>query len=188
MPKTEKPKGKDLTEIKSSRQLLAVKKISEVIGKSKGKKHITIGKILRESGYSLSTSLTPDRIVQGDKFQELLEQHLPDNKLAEVHELLVGAEFRGKAYFNNRLSNDSIKEIVEGVSGCRLIRIVSNKAKDGKIAYYASPDSNSRLRAITEAYKLKNKYPAEQHEHTITSVRVTNYADTTPGGGVGITT
>jgi len=157
--KTER-KPKELKEIVNpNRQLIAVKKISEIVRGASGKS-LTIGKILRESGYSLQTSLHPSSIVQGDKFQALLEKHLPDDKLAETHELLTKAEFRGKAYFNKKISKETIKDIIESVSGCRLVRILSNKKGDGWVAYYTQPDSNSRLRAITEAYKLKNKYPA----------------------------
>ena len=38
-------------------------------------------------------------------------------------------------------------------------------------------DLGSKMKAIDTYYKLKNKYPAEKHEHTVAIVETVNYGD-----------
>lgn len=152
-----------LREIKSPRQLIAVKKLSEIVRNSKGKK-ITLGKVLRESGYSESFSEHPGRAIKSKSFQELLEEHLPDNLITEAHEGALRASKLDHYVFPRSEKDQEIKEVIESVAGCKLVKI--RKALQWKRAYYLIQDNQSRLKAIAEAYKIKNKYPPQKVDLT----------------------
>ena len=156
---------KNSISVSSPRRLIAVKKISEIIGKTKKQKNVTVGRILRESGYSVSTSKTPSRIIKGKKFQELLKDHLPDDLIAKTHEGLLRASRLDHYVFPSGEDDRVIKKTIESVAGCKLIRI--RKHLNWKRAYFWTPDNQSRMKAIAEAYKLKGKYPAERHKHEV---------------------
>ena len=178
MPRSEKRKGKakaskELKKVKSARQLIAVKKITEIVRKSKGQKSITLGKILRESGYSDSMSLQPSRIVQSKSFQELLNEYLPDDLITEVHGDALQAAKLDHYVFPAKEDDEVIKETVESVKGAKLVKIRKNL--QWKRAYFWIPDNQSRMKAIAEAYKVKGSYPAEKHEHAVAIVKVIDH-------------
>jgi hypothetical protein len=178
MPRTEKPKGKakelkKLRELKSTRQLIAVKKITEIVRNSKGQKKVTLGRILRESGYSDSMATQPARVIQSKSFQALLNQYLPDDTIAEVHGDLLKASVLSHYIFPASEDDEVIKNTVESVAGVKLVKI--RKQHNWKRAYFWTPDNRSRLQAIAEAYKVKGRYPAEKHEHFVAKVEVTQF-------------
>ena len=49
----------------------------------------SVGKAMRESGYSDKTSLTPSKLTNSDGWKELLEEHLDDTLLAKTHHALL---------------------------------------------------------------------------------------------------
>ena len=154
--------------IYSPRQKMAMEKISEIIS-SKGKlEQVTFGKILRDSGYSDSYAETPVALMKGKSFQELLNYYLPDDNILEAHKGILSASKLEHYVFPAKESNKEIKETVESVANCRLQRI--SKIGDYKHAYYWIPDSQSQMKAISEAYKIKNKYAPEEHlvKHQLT--------------------
>jgi len=157
------------------RQLIAVKKLSEIVRKSKGKK-VTIERVLKEAGYSSYYSKQGQRALKGIRFQKLLEKHLPDALIAETHEGVLKASKLDHYVFPARENNGEIKKVIESVAGCKLVKI--RRQKNWKRAYFLTPENPSRIRAIAEAYKLKDKYPAEKHkvEGEIKTVKVVNYA------------
>ena len=178
MPENGKTDGRakapiKLRELKSPRQLLAVKKITEIIRNSKGLKRITLGRILRESGFSDSMSEQPSRIIQSKSFQKLLDRYLPDDVIAEVHGDALEASELNHYIFPASEDDEMIKKTVESIKGCKLIKI--RKQHTWKRAYFWSPDTRSRLTAIAEAYRVKGKYPAEKHEHLVAKVEIVEY-------------
>jgi len=65
-------------------------------------------------------------------------------------------------------------EVIESVAGC-----VVQKIQHGDQAnhiWYWTPDNTNRLNAIKEAYKVKNKYPADKLE-TTTTIKFANLDD-----------
>ena len=180
MPRSEKRKGKPKTstktkELKSPNQLLAVKAVARSVRNAdkKGQKKISLGKILRDAGYSHSKSLSPSRVIGTLSFQTLLDKYLPDETLAEVHGDLLKASVLSHYVFPASESDEEIKEIIESVQGCKVMKI--RKQHSWKRAYFWTPDNNSRLKAISEAYKVKNKYPAERLEVMVAKVEITQY-------------
>lgn len=180
MPKKEKPNGEGKTsinkliKIKSPRQLALVKKLSELVRKTHGKqKHITLGKLMREVGYSDKFSLQPSRVTKSKTFQELLNKYLPDDTIAEVHGDALKASQLSHYIFPKSEDDETIRQTIESVEGCKLIKI--RQKLNWKRAYFQAPDTNNRLKAIAEAYKVKGLYPAEKHEHMVAVVKVMKY-------------
>src|SRR3990167_5190031 len=141
MPENGKTGGKaktpiKLRELKSPKQLLAVKKITEIVRNSKGQKRISLGRILRESGYSDSMSTQPARVIQSKSFQALLDRYLPDNTIAEVHGDALEASELNHYIFPVSEDDEVIKDTVESIKGCKLIRI--RKQHTWKRAYFWS--------------------------------------------------
>lgn len=178
MPKRKNRKAKartpaKLKKIESPRQLLAVKNLVEAVRKAKGKKSITLGKILQESGYSIAVSKHPSTIIEGKNFQRLLSKYLPDDKIASIHGDLLQASVLSHYVFPKGEDNKTIRETVESVPGCKVMKI--RVQGNWKRAYFWTPDNMSRLGAIKEAYKIKNRYPAERHEHLVAKVEVVKF-------------
>ena len=49
----------------------------------------SVGKAMREVGYSARTSLTPSKLTESDGWKELMKEHLPDTLLAKTHGKLL---------------------------------------------------------------------------------------------------
>ena len=73
------------------KQRQAFKKVSESIG---NKQPISIGKAMRESGYSQSTSKTPQRLTDSKGWKELLAA-IDDNEILEkIYSILMDSDKR----------------------------------------------------------------------------------------------
>lgn len=141
------------------RQRKAAQKAAENVRKAHPK---PIGTILRESGYSKSTSEKPKRVTASKGFNELMEEYLPEQDVARVHRELLHSNELQNYIFPLSLDDKEIQHIVESVSGCRLIRI--KKLHTSKYAYYWAPKPMARKDGIDMAYKLRGKYKPTQLE------------------------
>ena len=165
-------------------KIRAKKAISKIV-ENRG----NVSKSLREAGYSPSYAKNPKQFLSTKDAQELMEEYLPDEMIAQRHSELAnagqiahytfpamirekvvkdktGKKVNAKTAIGECLSDKEIKEIVEGVYGCKLIYIKYDSYSGGKVAYYQAPDNRSRKDAIDMAYKLKGKYAPEQVELT----------------------
>ena len=157
------------------RQKIAVQRLSEIIGNSKGQKNISMGRILREAGYSEETSKTPQLVTGSKGFKEEMDRVVSDIKLINtLKELLVACELKTMS-FDSRLSDEEIKEIVEK-TGKYKVRDIFRKNSHAFCRYWA-PDWMVRWRALDLACKLKNHYPTRGQpvNETPTVVHVMNY-------------
>lgn len=162
----------------SLRQKIAVQKLSEIIGNSKGQKHISMGRILRESGYSEETSKTPQLVTESKGFKEEMERYIPDEMIVKTHRILFGATNLTKMTFDSSLSNRQIKSIIEGLEGNKVRNIVRPKRGNQVTCYYSTPDGNTRLKAIDMGYKIKNLYQRKGDDNNKPmTIQVINYAD-----------
>src|SRR3990167_1871827 len=89
---------------------------------------------MKEVGYSESTAKRTNKLTNTDGWQELLQKHIPDNKLSKV--LDEGLE-AGKKVFKN---NNATKQVEE-------------------VGY--EPDYAVRHKYLETALELKGKYPKE---------------------------
>jgi hypothetical protein len=71
----------------TTRQKTAAKKISGNIGNKGSKK--SMGKILKEAGYSDSVCKTPSRVTESKGWKELMEEYFPADKIYKIHKKLL---------------------------------------------------------------------------------------------------
>ena len=155
----------------------------------KGGKRLSIGKAMREAGFSPVYANNPQRMTRTKEWKDLVEEFMPDSLLAETHHSLLTAgevqHYVFPAIIKKRsvknadkeaptnkikaqdpeaeaLPDNEIQAIVESVPGCKLIYIRYEQFLGGKVAYYQAPDSKSRKDALDMAYKLRGKYAAEK--------------------------
>lgn len=169
--KTKSPK---LKKFYSTRQKIAIEKLSHLVANREGNEKVTMAKILLEAGYSPEYARSPSKLLKSKNFQELLNENLPDDLLTKVHNDALEAKNVDSFVFPLALENDEIKELITGW-GFKLTKISTGQTN--KRAYYAHPDHKIRLDAVKEAYKIKNKYPAEKHQHEITAVKIVKYGE-----------
>lgn len=86
----------------TTKQKTAIKKMSENVGSSSPK---SMGKILRESGYSNSVSKTPSRVLGAKGWKELMEEAFPAKTLLQVHRKLLNKR-EIVAYQGNYIKTD----------------------------------------------------------------------------------
>lgn len=161
------------------RQRIAAQKTSEIIGNSKGQKKISLGRVLRESGYSKQTSRTPQLVTGTRGFQDELARIMPDVTIAKTHGELISAVKLNKMAFDSSLSDLEIKKIIEWPAGFKVRDVVRKKRGNQAVCYYWSPDGPTRLSAIDMGYKVKNLYPTKGlvADKAPIVVQVVNYSD-----------
>jgi hypothetical protein len=153
------------------------------MGKIRAKKAIkkmvenggNVSKALTAVGYKPAYAKNPQKFLKTKTAQELMDEYLPDELIAERHNELANAGEighyvfpkiegqkvkKGKKEAHPELTNDEIREIVESVPGCRLTYVKRDWL--GAHAFFVQPDNRSRKDAIDMAYKLKGKYAPEQ--------------------------
>lgn len=112
------------------RQLRLAKLISEDGGKT------PLGKLMRKAGYSKEYSESPDKIKKTVSWQELMDEKIPDNMLAEKHQELLNK----KEY------------------------IAIGKKGEREVVPTGEIDPNAVAKGLDMAYKLKRKYEPDKGE------------------------
>lgn len=136
------------------------KKTAKILAESGGKKSVSAA--MREAGYSNITAATPKKLTGSKSWAELMEEYLPDDDLAKVHQGLLTANTLGHMVFPVGMEDDQIKELLNSV-GC-----TPRKVRHGDQAthvWYWAPDTAARKGALELAYKLKGRLK-EKVEHT----------------------
>jgi len=146
----------------SVRAKMAVQKLSENIRNSGGKKSVSMGKVLREAGYSKQTSLKPKLVTETKGFKEELTNLMPDETIVKRHGELVNAVKLNKMTFDSSLSDLEIKKIIEWSAGFKVMKVVRKKGSKQSVCFYWSPDYMTRLVAINMGYKIKNLYRKDE--------------------------
>jgi hypothetical protein len=148
------------------RQKIAAKKISEILGNYKPDDKVDLGKILREAGFSVSTSKTPKNVTESKGFQKMLDKLLPDKDTLKVHKEILQAGDIGVISFPKNMTNSEIRKLIGELPGFKLLTIKSINDKKGivnyKNAYYFSPHITGRTKGLDLAYKLKGRYAPEK--------------------------
>lgn len=155
----------------SLRQKLAVQKISENIRNSGNTPGINLGKILRESGYSIQTSLKPRLVTETRGFKEELSLIMSDKQLVLTHASLLNAVKLEKYSFDPTITNTEIRSMVEGVVGYK-VRNISRIPGKKTICYYWSPDSMIIDKALDKFYRIKGYYQKANRERDNSSIEV----------------
>lgn len=122
--------------------------------------HGNVSKAMKEIGYAPNSAKNPQTLTNSLGWEELLEKYLPDSELGRTHRDLLKACSIDHRTFPPKMSNKGIKETIESISGCTLIRIAEGEL--AKHAYFWTPDGQSRKSGLDMAYKLKGKYAAQK--------------------------
>lgn len=146
--------------------------IKQMLGNT-GKRKKSIGRLMVEVGYSPAYAKNPKDLRGTKTWIELMNIYLSDKEISKKHFELLNAgaiqqftfpKIKDKGSKRKRfLDNKTIKAIVEGVPGCKLI-YVKRDEYTGSIAFFQAPDNRSRKDALDMAYKLGGKYAPEQVE------------------------
>lgn len=160
----------------SIRAKLVVQKISENIRNPRGMKHTSMGKILREAGYSKAVSLKPKLVTETKGFKEEFARVIPDELLVKTHLNLLEAYKLEKYVFMDKMSDIDIKQIIEGFNRNKIKEVRRDK-NNIPTCYYWTPDCNSINKALDMAIKVKGYYHLkEKNINTQTVVEIVNYA------------
>lgn len=151
----------------SIRQRIAVQKLSEVIRNSKGQKHITMGKILKAAGYSEETSKNPDQVTESKGFRQLIEEAVPDLKMAERFGMLTDAVTLDQYKLNASMTDKEVNELVESIPGFKVRRIQRSLLEKYLTVYFWRPDNMTIDKALDKLVKIKGYYAPEKREHKV---------------------
>lgn len=150
----------------TNRQLIAVKKLSEILRKSGKQKNVSMARILKEAGYSESVTRHPDNVTEGKGFKSLLDQYLPEELVNQTHRQLLQAARLDDYRVDAKLTDKEIEQIVEEVPGCKVRKILRVKGEPTVVVYFWTPDGQTRKAAVEMAYKLRGSYAPEKHEES----------------------
>lgn len=140
---------------------------------------------LREAGYSETVQNEPKKITETSGWQQLLNEYLPDKKLAEIHkQLLEAKEFR-QMQFDIQISDAEIRNVIED-AGCRFIKSTiitveyttkkgEVKSFDKKLCFFTSPNFMARDKALDKAYKVTKKYEEDKLNEELKKAVATIY-------------
>jgi len=164
----------------SLRTKIVVRKLSEVIRNSKGRKTVCMGKILREAGYSRQTSLKPKLVTETKGYKEEFAKLIPDLTLVGKHVELLHACKLKTFSIDKRLSDREIMKIINGLPNSKVRNIVRNKHSCNAVCYYWTPDNMTILSALDLSYKIKGYYHLnkQQASDIPVVVKIVNYKDT----------
>lgn len=131
----------------TERQKLAAQKLIENDGKS-------VSKAMREAGYSEGAAHNPHRLTKSKTWDELMEQYLPDKKVAQVHKQLLEAKYVDHMVFPLATPEEEIRALLKS-TGCTVRRF-----QHGETAihcWFWAPNTKAQKDAIELVYKLKGR-------------------------------
>jgi len=149
-PKRKKSKGA------LERHKLLFKKISGNDGKE-----ISLGKAMREIGYTEEYANNPHKLKQTKSWKSLMETHLSDEKLSRVHSKLLEAKNIRQLNFNYKMKDGEIQDLIER-EGYTFIG--TKRFMTTAVVFFSTPDGLTIRSALDMGYKLKGKYEAERHD------------------------
>lgn len=153
---TEKPTAAIVKSSKknpTTKQKRAVEIIAENIGKQK---EVVMGKVLREAGYSKSTSETPTRVTNSKTWEQLLEKTLNERGLLKKHKQLIQSTTLSHYIFPNAMTDQEItKIIIDGIPGAKVVNIHRNT--QWARAHFSIPDNGIQFKSLELAYKIGGK-------------------------------
>ena len=151
--------------------------------------HGSVSGAMRKVGYSQNTAKKPTNLTESKGWKELLEQNgLDDDSLTKTHVQLLrsttldhmvfpplrskkeklesGEDEDGEEIFHEGAMDGKVisdKEIIQLLAdvNCTVRKIVNGE--QSRHVYFWSSNDKARKEALEMAYKLKNKYPAQQH-------------------------
>lgn len=162
--------------------------VAKILAENHG---MAMGEAMIRAGYSPITALKPSNLTNSKGWQELMDEYLPEENVAQVHRALLNShnidhmvfplgpkdeteieqfiarekektEKAGKVYVEvDYLSDEHIREMLKDVN-CTVRRIVHGE--QARHVYFFAPDNRARKDALDMVYKLRGSYAAEKHD------------------------
>jgi len=146
MPKTEKPKGKNLL-----RQKILRKKILANTGKP-------MKQLMKESGYKDGYAKNPQDLVQTKNWQEMVDKDIPDKLLLREHKKLFKAEELQQFVFPSSMSDEELKGVIKRIRGARFVHI--QRGLVWVRVFFTHPDFKTKKEGVKLGYEVKGKLGA----------------------------
>lgn len=102
---------------------------------------------------------TASRMLKSVKVENALDKLLSDENLSKYHQELFDHKRVDYFVFPKSLSDE---EIVEHVKSVGITVITVRESDKGKMAFYATKDSNAVRGALDMGYKIKGRYAPEK--------------------------
>lgn len=125
------------------------KKVVEKLLENRG---MSVGQAMREAGYSEGSIKNPQQLTRTKTWHDLMEQYLPDRKLAQAHKKLLDAKQIDHMVFPLATPEESITDLVKSVGG------TVRRFQHGETAihcWFWAPNIAAQTKAIELAYKIK---------------------------------
>jgi hypothetical protein len=166
-----KPKKEKKTlGIVAIKQKVVLDKLTKNIGKNRKN---TMEKAMVDAGYKPSYAKS-GHIKSGKTWNQLMEIHLSDDKLAQTHEELLNFKKLDYMLFNHDIKDKDIYELMESVN-CIPKKIIHGIA--GVHVWFWLPDGRIRKDATELAYKVRGKMAPEKFEVEQTGIRAMTDAE-----------
>jgi len=127
----------------------------------KGKK-VSVSKIMAEVGYSPASAKNPSILTRAKGTQDVFEKMFPDSDLASYHKRLMDSAVLREDYYNDEVSDSTIKQLFKSLPAVKLLKIIRKKKVDSdvyhKLVYYTCPNGTDLKNALDMMYKIKKKY------------------------------
>lgn len=138
----------------------------------KGRK-MSLTKAVVEAGYSESYARSGN-IKKKKSWNQLMEEYLPDDFLAETHQKLLKAKQIRQLTFNYKLKDAEIEQIIadEGYTFIGTKRFMTNA-----VVFFSAPDGLVIKGALDLAHKIKGKNAPEKFQIEESGIRAMSDSD-----------
>lgn len=124
--------------------------------------------ILVSSGYTPTTAESSAHVIlsQPGVVEEIKKLGISDDELKKKHTQLLNAVNLEKLYFDEKDSDETIRDVIAKMEGYTLLHIVTQRMKNSKTiiskyAYVKAPDNQTQDKALDKAFKIRGAYVPE---------------------------
>lgn len=144
----------------SIRQKLAAKKLYEIVWSMKGSKTNSIGRALRDAGYSKETSLKPKLVTESKGFRDEMARLMWNETVIKKLRQLLDSMKLNKFVFDYPVSEAEVKQIIESETKNKVMEIVKKRKKT--VCRYWSPEEVAIAKALYLIYSHYGYYKSSK--------------------------
>lgn len=139
-----------------------------------------VSKAMRDAGYSKKTAKNPKNLTESKTWEELMNQYLPDDLLAQKHNELLKSTCIEHMVFPLNITDKEIKELLNSVN-CEPRKY--QHSEQATHVWFWARDNMAIKNALDLAYKLKGSYAPEKKDITSKGEPIKQINYITPNGG-----
>lgn len=137
------------------------RKTAEAFVENGGK---SVSAAMKKAGYSDAAATNPQKLTKTKTWEELMEQYLPDRKIAQTHKKLLGSKYLDHMVFPLALSDAEITDLVRSVGGT--VKRFQHSETQTHVWFWAD-NTTAQAKAVELAYKLKSRLSEKvENDHT----------------------